>query len=396
MENPEGSSKQIYGLNMDNSEGPGFDQIQKEIDNMMKKFFGGGSNNNGNGDQPGQKSGGAPGRFQWALILLGLALYAGVTSFYKVDSSQEGVVTRFGAFSHVVSEGPHFKLPFGIDDVYKIEVTRIHELQFGFRKDSRISEEQARLESLMLTGDLNVAEVEWILQYRIGDPVKYLFNVANKEKTLRDMTISAMRRVVGDKLVGDVLTTDRVTIAENARSITQGMLDQLDMGVSITKLALQNVTPPDRVKPAFDEVNIARQDREKMINEAKGIYNKIIPEAEGKAKKLVAEAEAYAVELVNHAKGDAEKFAEVLIAYKTAPELTRERLYLETMSEVLKSADRLLIVDQGLKGILPIFGELGGSKVENAAAATGPASLVPAEESSEGQSNKRRKYSKSN
>ncbi|MBP6218020.1 MAG: FtsH protease activity modulator HflK [Oligoflexales bacterium] len=277
-------------------------------------------------------------------------------SFYQVDTAHKGVVTRFGAFSHISDEGPHFKIPFGVDRVFQVPVTRVHELQFGFRKGGEsIDPETARQESLMLTGDLNVALVEWILQFRISEPQDYLFRVAQVEKSIRDVSISVMRRVVGDKLVSDVLTTDRVVIAEKARKLTQATLDHYRIGVEITKISLQNVTPPEIVKPAFNEINIAKQEMEQWINQAQEVYNKVIPEAEGKAAKLVSEAEAYAIELVNRAKGDSEKFARVYTAYKDSPVLTKKRLYLETMEELFKNAKKVTLVDEKIKGVLPIF-----------------------------------------
>ncbi|MBI2602367.1 MAG: FtsH protease activity modulator HflK [Deltaproteobacteria bacterium] len=299
-------------------------------------------------------------KLQWLIIVGILAAIGLFTSYYQIETAQQGVVTRFGAFDHIADEGPHFKLPFGIDQVYKIEVTRIHELQFGFRKSSNLSEELARLESLMLTGDLNVAVVEWILQYRITDPRKYLFNAANVEKNIRDVSISVMRRVVGDKLVSDVLTTDRVVIAQTAQKLTQEVLDSYNMGILLNKIHLQNVTPPEVVKPAFNEINIAKQEQEQLINQAKGTYNKFIPEAEGKAAKLLSEAEAYAVDTVNRAKGDSAKFVALLNAYKTAPEITKKRLFLDAMIEIFSNVSKITVVDEKVQGLLPIFGSMGG------------------------------------
>lgn len=341
---------------MDQKSGKTIEQVLQDLDNMLSSIGrkgrqGKNSNGGGSGvNQPGSGLG-----LQLLIIIVILAIYGAFTSFYKIEESQQGVVTRFGAFSHIADPGPHFKLPFGIDQVYEIEVTRVHELQFGFRKDSRIATKQARLESLMLTGDLNVAVVEWILNYKIVDPKKYLFHAVNVEKNIHDISISVMRRVVGDKLVSDVLTTDRVEIANKAMQLTQQTIDLYDMGILITKIALQNVTPPEPVKPAFNEINIARQEKERMVNEAQGIYNKIIPEAEGKANKIVAEAEAYAVARINRAKGDADRYREMLAAYQAAPQITRKRMYLETMQEIFSNPDKITIVDSQIKGLLPIF-----------------------------------------
>lgn len=327
------------------------DDIEKMISGIGRKGRGGGGSN---GSGPKSSGGGGFG-LQMLVVVLVLIGYGLFTAFYKIEESQQGVVTRFGAFSHISEPGPHFKLPFGIDQVYKIEVTRVHELQFGYRIGQTISKTQARLESLMLTGDLNVAVVEWILKYRIADAKKYLFHASNVEKNIADISVSVMRRVVGDKQVSDVLTTDRVSVAERAEKLTQQTLDTYDMGILITGIALQNVTPPEPVKPAFNEVNTARQEKERMINEALGIRNKVIPEAKGKANRLVDEAKAYQVDRVNRAKGDAEKFKEILVAYQAAPQITRKRMYLETMETIFANPDKITIVDSQIKGLLPVF-----------------------------------------
>lgn len=341
--------------------GKSFEQIMQDLNKMMgnlgKKSSGGTSSS-----EPESNN-----RLQMMLLILCVGVYAGISSFYKVEPSQQGVITRFGAYYGVAEEGPHFMLPFGIDQVYKIEVTRIHELQFGFRAESTLSDDRARQESLMLTGDLNVAKVEWILQYKIHDARKFLFNALNVEKNIRDSSIAVMRRVVGDKLVSDVLTTDRVSIAQRAKTLTQETIDHYDMGILITKVSLQNVTPPDKVQPAFNEINIAKQEKEQLINQALGHYNKIMPEAQGKADRVLSEAEAYAVDVVNRSKGDAEKFRQMLVAYHKSPSLTRKRMYLETMSEVMSRMEHFTIVDAKIKGILPVWS--GSDSATMAAAA---------------------------
>ena len=345
---------------MSQKSGKSFEQVMEDLNNMIsnigeKKSSRGG--NSGNGAHPPNQGGGGPSKFmQWILIGVFAVIYGLFSSFYKIETTQKGVITRFGAFHGIADEGPHFKLPFGVDQVYKVEVTRIHEEQFGFRKQKSLRKEQARQESLMLTGDLKVAVVEWILQYKIADAKKYLFNAVNVDKNIRDISVSVMRRVVGDKLVTDVLTTDRILIAQDAKKLTQETLDRFDMGVVITDLNLQRVNPPAEVRDAFNEVNIARQEKDKLINQAKGTYNKVIPEAEGKANQKIAEAEAYAINIVNHAKGDAEKFSEVLAAYKLAPEITRKRLFLEAMDDIYSQSSRLTIVDSEIKGLMPIYG----------------------------------------
>ncbi len=342
--------------------GKSFEQIMQDLNKMV-----GNLGKKSSGDKPSSSDPESNNRLQLVLLVLCVGVYAGISSFYKVEPSQQGVITRFGAYSGIAEEGPHLMLPFGIDQVYKIEVTRIHELQFGFRAESTLGEDRARQESLMLTGDLNVAKVEWILQYKIHDARKFLFHALNVEKNIRDSSIAVMRRVVGDKLVSDVLTAARVSIAQRAMALTQETIDHYDMGILITKVALQNVTPPEKVQPAFNEINIAKQEKEQLINQALGHYNKIMPEAQGKADRVLSEAEAYAVDVVNRSKGDAEKFRQMLVAYHKSPALTRKRMYLETMGEVMGRMEHFTIVDAKMKGILPVWG--GGQDTTAAKAA---------------------------
>lgn len=295
-------------------------------------------------------------RTQLIIFIAFVVFYMLLTSFYKIQPAEQGVVTRFGAFSHITDEGPHFRLPFGIDYVYKVPVARIQQMPFGTRPNVRmLSKSVIRKESIMLTGDLNVAVVEWMLLYKISDPKKFLFHAEDVRKNLHDTSVSVMRRVVGDKLVEDVLTTDRVQIAQDAKKITQQVIDTYDMGIHIVKINLQNVTPPDQVKPAYNEINIARQEKEQMINQAKASYNQVIPAAKGKADKKITEAQAYSVQLINKAKGDSEKFNKVLEAYQAAPKVTKKRLYLETMEKIFSNMEKLTIVDAKIKGLLPIF-----------------------------------------
>ncbi|MCB9229542.1 MAG: FtsH protease activity modulator HflK [Deltaproteobacteria bacterium] len=338
---------------MSQKTGRSFEQVMEEFNRMMGK---GNGHTSGRDGPEGRKTLNR-GWLQWLLIAAFVVLYGLISSFYKIDTSEKGVITRFGAFHGIAEEGPHFRLPFGIDQVYKVEVTRIHEEAFGFRRDGAIHHSDSRKESMMLTGDLKVAMVEWIVQYRVNDPKKYLFSAFKVRQHIRDVSISVMRRVVGDKLVTDVLTKDRLYIEQQAKLYTQETLDRFDMGVMITNLHLQNVTPPEEVRAAFNEVNIAKQEKDQMVNQAKGIYNRVIPEAEGKAAKVLAEAEGYAIRVVNSAEGDAEKFRTVLEEYRKAPELTRKRLYLDTMERILSQSDRLTIVDPQAKGLIPVYGQ---------------------------------------
>ncbi len=308
------------------------------------------------------------------LVLIPLILILAVGSlsmFYTVEPSEEAVIMRFGRYSSTQPPGLHFKLPFGIDKAVKVKTQKIFQEEFGFRTKGKIgartsySNDDHLKESLMLTGDLNVAEVEWIVQFQVSDPKKFLFNVRDVRKNLRDVSQSVLRRVVGDRFVSDVLTTGRVEIAEEAQRLTQEVLDRYDIGLRIVSVKLQDVNPPESVKPAFNEVNAAKQEQEKMIKQAERQYNKVIFEAEGKAEQTIRDAQGYATAVVNRAEGDASRFKNVLKAYRTAPQITRTRLYLETMEELYKRFKVLTIVDKGVQGLLPVFQQkssAGGGK----------------------------------
>lgn len=299
------------------------------------------------------------------LILLGigslLALITIFSSFYTVQPSEEAVIVRFGKFTETTSPGLHFKLPFGIDQAIKVKTKLVLQEEFGFRTSETSHEEtdyeKGRFikESQMLTGDLNVADVEWIVQYQIADPRKFLFQAQNPQQNIRDVSEAIMRRVVGDRTVNEILTTGRVEIATEAQRLTQEVLDKYDLGIRILTIKLQDVNPPELVKPSFNEVNAAKQEQEKAINMAEEAYNKVIPEAKGKAEETLSQAEGYASAIVNRSKGDAERFLLTLREYKQAPDVTRKRIYLETMEELYGRFKKLTIVDDKVKGLLPIF-----------------------------------------
>ena len=292
---------------------------------------------------------------------------AASSSFYTIDVSEEGVVTRFGRYHRTTPPGLHYKIPFGIDTVYKVASKRRLQEEFGFRTAglqngrSTYDDRGYGNESLMLTGDLNVGDVSWILQYEISDPWKYLFHARDVQRNIRDVSLSIMRRVVGDRLVGDVLTVGRVEIADEAKRLTQEVLNRYDMGVRIITVNLQDVNPPDSVKPAFNDVNAAKQQQEEAINVAEREYNRFVPEARGSADRVLSDAEAYSISTINRAKGDAARFRAISDEYQKAPEITRNRVYLEAMEEVLSNIGKLTVVDDKVQGVLPVFG--GNSSV---------------------------------
>lgn len=305
-------------------------------------------------------------RFIGPIIIILFLIGAVRSSFYTVDPDEEAVIIRFGKYIGTSQPGLHFKLPLGIDAVTLVKTKRVLQQEFGFRTRNtggrRTSYEQKRYdnESLMLTGDLNVADVEWVVQYQISDPFKYLFQTKSPERNIHDVSESIMRRVVGDRDVTEVLTTGRVEIADEARVLMQEILDKYDMGVKVVTVKLQDVNPPEVVKNSFNEVNAAKQEQEKVINQAEEAYNKVIPEARGKAEKLISEAEGSAKAMVNEAEGDAKKFTAILKEYKRAPTITRKRIYLETMESILKRVEDITVVDASVKGVLPVYNGKGG------------------------------------
>jgi membrane protease subunit HflK len=293
------------------------------------------------------------------LFVVGLILLA--TAFYKVGADEVGVVKRFGRYTRTTEPGLHLKWPFGIETVKKPKVKKNFTQEFGFRTVkpgvlTQIRKTGYADESLMLTGDLNVGVVEWIVQYKIEDPKAYLFNVREAEETIRDIAEVAMRLSVGDGSVDEVLTFGKMDIAEAVRERLQTILDSYKAGIQIILVALQDVNPPDKVKPAFDEVNSAMQDKDRLIQEARREYNEVVPRAEGEAERMVKEAEGYAVERVNTAQGDAHKFLALWGEYRKAKDVTRRRLYLETLSEAIPKLEKKYIVDDGVESLMPLLG----------------------------------------
>ncbi|HPF70467.1 MAG TPA: FtsH protease activity modulator HflK [Candidatus Krumholzibacteria bacterium] len=294
------------------------------------------------------------------VVVLVLAVIAVTTSFYTIDPEETGMVLRFGQYVRSTEPGLHFKFPFGVERVLKVPIQRQLKEEFGFRTlkagiNTQYSTREYADEANMLTGDLNAAMVEWVVQYRIVDPYRYLFQVRNVNETFRDMSEAVMRRVVGDRTVNEVLTVGRAEIALAVQSDLQVLCDQYETGIKVDQVVLQDVNPPDPVKPSFNAVNEAQQEKEKLINQAQSEYNREIPKAQGAAQQTVQEAEGYALDRVNRAKGDAALFTALYEAYRLSPDVTRTRLYLETMNEVLPQVQGKVVVDEDLKGLLPLL-----------------------------------------
>ncbi len=292
-------------------------------------------------------------------VLILAAAAALWTAFFTIPAESEGVVLRFGEYIKKVPPGLHLKLPFGIDRVLEVPTQRQMKLEFGFATSGSTNRDQAGTEPAkersMVTGDLNSALVEWIVQYRITEPERYLFEVRHPAQTLRDISESVMREVVGDRTVDEIITIGREDIEITVLNRIRELAKLYRLGLSINQVQLKNVNPPEPVQPSFNEVNRAQQDRENVINLANGEYNKAVPRARGEADQQVRAAEGYRFKRINEAEGDVRAFSAVLEQYVKAPEVTRTRIYLETLGDVLPLARQQIIVDDGVQQVLPML-----------------------------------------
>ena len=296
------------------------------------------------------------------LVLLALAGLGAWTAYYTVPSDSVAVVQRFGKYLKEVPPGLHFKLPLGIDAATIVPVKRQLKQEFGFMtpgasdpyQSPRDGNRQTR-ETEMVTGDLNAALVEWVVQYRISDPVKFLFEVREPSETLRYVSESVMREVVGDRTVDEVITIGRQEIETEALTKMQALSTKYAMGISIDQVQLKNINPPEPVQESFNEVNQAQQEKEKLINEARRDYNKVIPLAEGEKDQRIREADGYRLKRVNEAEGDVARFSALLAEYRKAPEVTRRRIYIETLQDVMPGIRSKIIIDEQAGGILPLL-----------------------------------------
>jgi len=293
------------------------------------------------------------------ILVFLFVLILALTSVYVVDQKEQGVVLLFGRFSRLTEPGLHFKAPFGIERKYKVPTQMVLKEEFGFRTvrpgiATVYLGDDFPGESIMLTGDLNIIDVEWIIQYRIDDPVKWLFQVENQRKTIRDISQSVINLLVGDRAILDVIGAERANIELTGQDMMNELFDKYELGIRVTTVKLQNIVPPaGSVQAAFEDVNKAIQDRSRLINEGKQAYNEAIPKTKGEAEKLVQEAKGYAVERVNEAEGDVARFLQVLKEYKRNPAVTRTRLYLEMYEDVFAAGEKTNLIDKNLKNFIP-------------------------------------------
>jgi membrane protease subunit HflK len=282
------------------------------------------------------------------------------SSFYQIRPEEIGMILRFGKFVRTTEPGLHIKIPY-VEKLEKVPVQRQLKMEFGFRTVSpgvrteyRVTPESSR-EAVMLTGDLNVAVVEWIVQYKIKDPYKYKFKIRDVDSTFRYMNEAIVRKIVGDSSVDEVITIGRARIANEAKEELQVLCDLYEIGIEVSQLILQDVNPPDPVQPSFNDVNESLQEKERKINDARAEYNQIIPKAKGEAEQMISAAEGYAMERINRAQGDANRFKNIYREYARAPLVTRKRLYLETINQILPKISKKIIFDEKQQNIIPLL-----------------------------------------
>ena len=311
------------------------------------------------GEPPAERPAGpfsGPGKVV-AIVAAFIVLQAVAGAFYTIKPGEVGIVLRFGQYHRTTTPGLHFKIPY-VDEMTKVDVESVRKEEFGFRTRTPGAAAYDRkgfdMEALMLTGDKDVIEVAWIVQYKVSDPVLFLFRVRDVSQIVRDASETVTRRIVGN-MDFDYVLSNREILAANARKELQDQLNRLESGVAVMTLQLLDINPPEQVKPAFNEVNIADQDMKRLVNEAEETYNRVIPKARGSAKQIVEEARGYAVERTNRANGETNRFKAIVKEYEGAEEVTRQRLYLEAMQEILPQVEQVYVVDGSQQNILPLL-----------------------------------------
>lgn len=300
------------------------------------------------------------GKSVWIVVLVVLLLFLGASSYYSVDPEQTAIVQRFGSVVRMADPGPHFRIPFGIETVRKVRNRRVLVLESGYRTvksgaRSQFTEKGFEEQARMLCGDLNVVDLQWTVQYQIKDPIDYLFRVEDVEAAINDISEAVVRSIVGNRYSDDVLTVGRASIAEMAKVDMQQILDSYKTGILIVAVQLQNATPPNLVKAAFNEVNEAGQEKERMINDAQKVSSQEIPRAYGEAKQIISQAEGYALEKINRAQGEASRFLDILAEYQKAPEVSRQRMYVEALQALTGKMERLVVLDEKQRNVLPLL-----------------------------------------
>ena len=349
---------------------PELDEVIKDFKNKFNSTFGGKSSGNSGATKA------AKGSFKYIFILAFIVWMA--TGIYIIDPAERGVVLRFGAFQTSTTQGPHWHIPYPVESVYKVNVEQVRSAEIGFRNAQNSYSGGVSSESLMLTRDENMVDVKLAVQYKIADAQAYLFNVSNPEMTLSHVIQSVIRQVVGDNTMDHVLTTGRDQVAQEVKTASQALLNDYGLGLLITAVTMQDAQPPVQVKASFDDVVKAREDEQRYINEAKAYANDIVPKARGASQRLMAEAEAYKSQIVSKSEGEAYRFTQILNEYLKAPGVTKERLYRETLEEVLSSTNKV-IVDSSANSLmyLPIDQLINSSRTSRSTSNTNTFQQTP-------------------
>ena len=374
-------SKQQNGATMawndnNNQTPPELDEVIKDFKNKFNSTFGGKSSGNSGASKA------AKGSFKYIFILAFIVWMA--TGIYIIDPAERGVVLRFGAFQTSTTQGPHWHIPYPIESVYKVNVEQVRSAEIGFRNAQNSYSGGVSSESLMLTRDENMVDVKLAVQYKIANAQDYLFNVSNPELTLSHVVQSIIRQVVGDNTMDFVLTTGRDQVAQDVKMASQALINDYGLGIQITAVTMQDAQPPVQLKPAFDDVVKAREDEQRYINEARAYANDIVPKARGASQRLLAEAEAYKSEVVSKSEGEAYRFTQILTEYTKAPGVTKERLYRETLEDVLSNTNKV-IVDSNSNSLmyLPIDQLINSNKVSRSGSNTSTYNQTPSGQSGE-------------
>ncbi len=368
-------SKKQNGASMawnddNNQTPPELDEVIKDFKNKFNSTFGGGSSGNSSASKA------AKGSFKYIFILAFIVWMA--TGIYIIDPAERGVVLRFGAFQTSTTQGPHWHIPYPVESVYKVNVEQVRSAEIGFRNVQNSYSGGVSSESLMLTRDENMVDVKLAVQYKIADAQAYLFNVYNPEMTLSHVIQSVIRQVVGDNTMDHVLTTGRDQVAQEVKTASQSLLNDYGLGLLITAVTMQDAQPPVQVKASFDDVVKAREDEQRYINEAKAYANDIVPKARGASQRLLAEAEAYKSQIVSKSEGETYRFTQILNEYSKAPGVTKERLYRETLEEVLSSTNKV-IVDSSANSLmyLPIDQLINSSRTSRSSSTSNTFQQTP-------------------
>ena len=376
MNNKQNAAEMAWNDN-NNQTPPELDEVIKDFKNKFNSTFGGKSSGNTGASKA------AKGSFKY-LVILALIVWL-LTGIYIVDPAERGVVLRFGAFQESTTQGPHWHIPYPVESVYKINVEQIRSAEIGFRNVQNSYSGGVSSESLMLTKDENMVDVKLAVQYKVADAQAFLFNVFQPELTLSHVVQSVIRQVVGDNTMDHVLTTGREQVALEVKSASQALLNEYNTGLMITAVTMQDAQPPVQLKAAFDDVVKAREDEQRYINEARAYANDIVPKARGASQRLIAEAEAYKSEVVSKSEGEAYRFTQILTEYTKAPGVTKERLYRETLEDVLSDTNKV-IVDSNSNSLmyLPIDQLINSNRVSRPASNTSTYNQTPSGQSSDG------------